>query len=214
MNKILLRNTLPQVFSHRSSVESDIWLKEVSFEKTYSYLIEANSGKGKSSLCSYIYGYRTDYCGDIFFDGLNIQTIKPKEWDNIHVSRISLLFQELNLFQELTAIENVKLKNNLTKCKSDNEIRGMFEKLNIDSKIDKRIGLMSWGEQQRVAIIRALCQPFDFLFLDEPVSHLDEYNAGLAAQLITEVATAQGAGIVSTSIGKSLPLDYAKTYRL
>ena len=54
------------------------------------------------------------------------------------------------------------------------------------------------------------CQPFDFLFLDEPVSHLDEINANNMARVLTEEAMKQGAGIVVTSIGKHLELDYTK----
>ena len=69
---------------------------------------------------------------------------------------------------------------------------------------------LSGGQQQRVALIRALCQPFDFLFLDEPVSHLDEINANNMARVLTEEAMKQGAGIVVTSIGKHLELDYTK----
>ena len=72
------------------------------------------------------------------------------------------------------------------------------------------VGKMSFGQQQRVALIRALCQPFDFLFLDEPVSHLDEINANNMARVLTEEAMKQGAGIVVTSIGKHLELDYTK----
>ena len=76
--------------------------------------------------------------------------------------------------------------------------------------MDVEVGKMSFGQQQRVALIRALCQPFDFLFLDEPVSHLDEINANNMARILTEEAMKQGAGVVVTSIGKHLELDYTK----
>ena len=56
MNRIQLIDTLPNVFQNRTDVVSDIWQKEVTFEKGRIYLVEANSGTGKSSLCSYIYG--------------------------------------------------------------------------------------------------------------------------------------------------------------
>ena len=72
------------------------------------------------------------------------------------------------------------------------------------------VGKLSFGQQQRVALIRALCQPFDFLFLDEPVSHLDEVNAKNMARVLTEEAMKLGAGIIVTSIGKRLELDYTK----
>ena len=73
---------------------------------------------------------------------------------------------------------------------------------------------MSIGQQQRVGIIRAICQPFDFILLDEPVSHLDEDNNRKAAKIIIEAADSQGAGIISTSVGNPLMLDKTVNLRL
>lgn len=214
MNKIILQNTLPDIFKNETEVKSDIWLQNVVFEKGKNYLIEANSGTGKSSLCSYLYGYRADYCGSILFDESDIHKFKPAAWDKIRCRELSLLFQELRLFPELTAFENVKLKNNLTACKSEQQIREMFEMLGISNKFDTLVAKMSWGQQQRVAIIRCLCQHFDFLILDEPISHLDDDNAAIMARLIQTEASQQEAGVIVTSIGKHLPLNYEKTLSL
>lgn len=73
---------------------------------------------------------------------------------------------------------------------------------------------MSFGQQQRVALMRALVQPYDFIVLDEPISHLDDDNARVMGQIVMEEARKQGAGVVMTSIGKHIDLDYEKTYRL
>lgn len=214
MDKIILRNTLPAIFSNETGIESEIWKKDIRFEKGEYYLIEANSGTGKSSLCSYMYGYRVDYLGDIYFDEKNIESIKAKEWDEIRCSKLSILFQELNLFPELTAWENVELKNNLTDYKKTEEIEQMFSLLGISDKKEAEAGKMSWGQQQRVAVIRSLCQPFDFLILDEPISHLDDANAQIMAELIISEASKQSAAVISTSIGKHLPLPYSKVLAL
>lgn len=214
MDKIILKNTLPDIFINEKALKSEIWLQDVLFERGKYYLIEANSGTGKSSLCSYVYGYRKDYSGDILFDRNNIRTFKQSEWDRIRCRELSLLFQELNLFPELTALENVKLKNNLTGYKSGSQINEMFGELGIADKKDTEVAKMSWGQQQRVAIIRCLCQPFSFLILDEPISHLDDTNAAIIAKLIESEASLQGAGVITTSIGKHLPLDYTKKQAL
>ena len=79
---------------------------------------------------------------------------------------------------------------------------------------DYPVGKMSVGQQQRVGIIRALCQPFDFILLDEPVSHLDSRNNLIAARIIAEEADRQGAGIISTSVGNPLLLEDALTLKL
>ena len=70
MNTIELQQTLPEVFAGRDSVVSDIWHKQVAFRRGQTYLVEAASGTGKSSLCSFVYGYRQDYQGIIGFDVL------------------------------------------------------------------------------------------------------------------------------------------------
>jgi len=90
----------------------------------------------------------------------------------------------------------------------------LFETLGITDKIDVQAGKLSFGQQQRVAFIRSLCQPFDFIFLDEPVSHLDDENGIIMSRLLTEEAERQQAGIIVTSIGKPLPLDYNEVFKL
>ena len=214
MNLITLHQALPQVFAGKDSIDSDVWHKDVEFECGHFYLIEAASGTGKSSLCSYVYGYRDDYQGIIGFDGNNIRNLRVEDWVDIRKHSLSILFQDLRLFTELTAMENVLLKNSLTGFKKKKEIKELFYEFGIGDKMHVEVGKMSFGQQQRVALIRALCQPFDFLFLDEPVSHLDEVNARNMARVLTEEAMRQGAGIIVTSIGKHLELDYTKKLML
>lgn len=62
--------------------------------------------------------------------------------------------------------------------------------------------------------MRALCQPFDFLLLDEPVSHLDMRNNSIVADVIAGEAAVQGAGIIATSVGYNINLDFDRTLRL
>ena len=73
---------------------------------------------------------------------------------------------------------------------------------------------MSFGQQQRVAMMRALVQPFDFILADEPISHLDDNNSRIMGQILMEEARRQGAGVIVTSIGKHIDLDYERTLRL
>ena len=208
MNSIHLQQTLPQVFADLNSVTSDVWHQDLIFRKEEMYLIEAASGTGKSSLCSYIYGYRNDYQGIINFDEINIKAYSVKQWVDLRKHSLSMLFQDLRIFTELTALENVQLKNNLTGCKKKKEILSFFEQLGIADKINVKAGKLSFGQQQRVAFIRALCQPFDFLFLDEPISHLDDDNSRIMGELIIAEAKTQGAGVIATSIGKHIELPY------
>lgn len=214
MKSIHLDNTLPDVFLQRTDIESDIWRQQVTLEKGKTYLVEASSGTGKSSLCSFIIGYRKDFDGKILFDGRDSRKLTTSDWTKLRQSHISMLFQELRLFPELTAMENIEIKNSLTGFKTKGEIEQWFEALGIADKMQSPVRLLSFGQQQRVAMIRALVQPFDFLLADEPISHLDDENSKVMADIMTEEARRQGAGIVITSIGKHMDLPYDKILKL
>ena len=214
MDTITLNKVLPHVFSHVQGLVSDVWNEEITFHKGHYYLLEANSGKGKSTFCSYLIGYRRDFNGKILFDEQNINALTIKDWAEIRTRHVSYLFQELRLFPELTALENVLIKNNMTHFKTKAQILDWFEELGVADKVNVKIGQMSFGQQQRVALIRSLVQPFDFLLADEPISHLDDDNSNAMAQVLLREATHQGAGVIVTSIGKHLALKYDKVVRL
>ena len=215
MNTIHLDNVLPHVFSQQQGdLQSEAWLSDLKLEKGKKYLIEAQSGKGKSTFCSYLLGYRRDYSGSLKFDDVDTMTYRVSDWISVRRNHISMLFQELRLFPELTALENVQIKNRITQHTDRQTILSWFERLGIADKVDSKVGLMSFGQQQRVAMMRALVQPFDFIVADEPISHLDDHNSDIMAQLMLEEAGKQGAAVVVTSIGKHMKIDYDRVVLL
>lgn len=214
MESIKFRSVCPQVFLHHEDLVSDVWKQDVEFKKGKTYLVEADSGQGKSTFCSYVMGYRHDYEGKILFDQQDIIQYRVKEWTDVRRLHISCLFQDLRLFPELTALENVEIKNQLTQHKSKEQIVSWFERMGIADKMNTQIGLMSFGQQQRVAMIRALVHPFDFILADEPISHLDDQNAEMMGVIMMEEAQAQHAGVIVTSIGKHMDLKYDQIIHL
>ena len=108
----------------------------------------------------------------------------------------------------------MKIKNDLVGMKTREEILDWFERLGISDKVDQKVGLMSFGQQQRVAMMRALVQPFDFILADEPISHLDANNSRIMGEIMMEEAKKQGAGVIVTSIGKHMNLNYERTVKL
>jgi putative ABC transport system ATP-binding protein len=214
MEKIILKQALPEVFAKGEWVQSDIWHQELAFSRDSISLIKASSGTGKSSLLSYIFGYRKDYQGMIFFDDTNIRQLDLKRWNSIRQKELSIMFQELRLFEELSALDNVLIKNKLTHFKSKKKIIELFERLGIAEKLNSPVATLSFGQRQRVAFIRALCQPYQFILLDEPISHLDVANSKVLSDLLFEEASAQGAGIIVTSLGYELELPYSNHYKL
>lgn len=186
----------------------------IHFERGRNYCVEAASGIGKSSLLHFIGGFRTDYEGAITLDGRNIRTFTDNEKSALYRTELAYMFQDLRLFPNLTSYENVQIVNQQTHCRKKDQIRTMFEQLGIAEKWDQPARLLSWGQQQRVAFIRALCQPCSFLLLDEPVSHLDDENGKIMAAILKKDQAERKYGIIATSLGKTLPIHYDQHIQL
>lgn len=214
LDRITLSEMLPKVFAGETIPHSEVWLTLTTFERGKHYLIEAPSGGGKSSLMAYIYGARTDFQGDLLFNDKNTASYSIADWQTIRRHHLAYLPQDLDLFPELTCIENIRLKNRITGAVPEERIDEWLERLGIAARRDYPAGKMSIGQQQRLAIIRALCMPFDFILLDEPVSHLDSANNQLVADIISEESARRGAGVISTSVGNPLLLHSAINIRL
>ncbi|GHS91969.1 ABC transporter ATP-binding protein [Bacteroidia bacterium] len=214
MDKIQVNHVIPDFISDTENPVSEIWSKEVTFCRGEKYLIRAASGKGKSSLFSYIFGERTDFTGDIFLDQAKTCTLTHAQWVGIRKTEISFVFQGLRLFPDLTAFENVSIKNRLTNHKTEAEIRNLFVRVGLEEKLNEKVSRLSYGQQQRVTIIRALCQSFDFLLMDEPFSHLDNENIAVVAGIVTKELEQRGAGLIISSLGEDYPFNYRQRFDL
>ena len=95
MESIELQQVLPRVFESERIPVSDIWLTSARFLREERYLVEAASGGGKSSMCAYIFGSRTDYSGRILFDGEDTRGFDMARWQEIRRRHLAYLPQEL-----------------------------------------------------------------------------------------------------------------------
>lgn len=145
-----------------------------------------------------IYGTRKDYDGKVFYEGNTLPSADNmlSEWRKNH---IAYLFQDLRLFANLTALENIMLKPGCTFTQA--EITQHAQVLGVEHLLNRPCGKLSFGQQQRIAIIRTVSQHFEWLLLDEPFSHLDAGNAGKALELMHQRAQRFNAGIIATSLG-------------
>lgn len=216
MQTIGLKGVIPVVFNGQvpSDPVSDVWGTDLLFERGGSYLIKAASGRGKSSLCSYIFGLRNDYEGVISFDGRPLHEIRPAEWNQIRQNQLGVLFQDLRLFGDLNAVENVMIKAGLTSYCDERKAVEMLCELGLSDRLDRPVRLLSFGQQQRVAFVRMMCQKADFWMLDEPVSHLDFGNATVMVQMLEQEISRTGTGLIVTTIGHDLPYNYDKVLML
>lgn len=200
-----LKQILPTYFEAERATRSEIWGKSLQFKKGEYIKIVAPSGSGKTSLIHFLYGMRNDFNGSIQYDDKDISTFTREELASIRSNRLSIVLQDLRLFPEQTVLENINIKRLLNPFHKEEKIAEMVERLGIGSKLNSLCRTCSYGEQQRVAIIRSLMQPFDFLLLDEPFSHLDTANSQKAMELMLEEAKTRGAAIIFADLER---IDY------
>lgn len=202
-----LRKVVPVPLRDWDLSQSGVWSKELSLKAGKAYLITSPSGKGKSTLLNLLYGIRRDFDGDIHYGDRSWRSLSRNQWADMRQSEVSMVFQGLRLLPQLNGWENLKLKSRLPVHVSTERTREMVEFLGIDMLMENPCERWSYGQRQRLAIVRALLQPFQWLLLDEPFSHLDRENIDLAARLIRQECNDRGAGLLVASLGDDYELD-------
>lgn len=203
---------LKEKFSQRPS---DLWNTSLVFKNGEWIKIVAPSGTGKTTLMNILYKVRHDYEGVVKWDGVDLKSISGDELAKLRQQKVSVIFQDLRLFENLTARENIELNRVLQKPYYEAEmIDEMAGLLGITHILHQRAGVCSYGEQQRIAIIRALVQPFEWLIMDEPFSHLDIANTEKAASLIAAECKKRNAGFVLTDLDEDSLFPYTHSLSL
>lgn len=189
-----------------SSSPSDVWSSSIVFRSGQRVLIKAASGVGKSSLIALLYGLTVPHDGSYKIDGIEPEKHSATQLSQLRATRMSIVFQDLRLMDQWTVRENLMVKERLSGIEPG-RVEQFCSRLEIDTLLDRPLRTLSLGQQQRVAIVRALLQPFDMLLMDEPFSHIDPENMRKACALIDEVAAHRKAGIVITSLDEIYPLN-------
>jgi ABC-type lipoprotein export system ATPase subunit len=193
-----------------NSSNSHVWKQGLTFNAGEYIFIQAPSGTGKTTLIHFLYGLRNDFEGKIQWDALHMNAINNEQLSQIRTSSVSVIFQDMRLFPELTTWENLEVKRQLTNTVTEQEVEKWLEQLGMKYKMNSLASTLSYGEQQRVSIIRALLQPFNWLLMDEPFSHLDNANIERAVALIKEVAARNNAGILLADLEDNNYFNYTR----
>ena len=151
----------------------------IRFEREKMYAILGRSGSGKTTLLSLLAGLDKPVEGVMLYKG-NI--LKEKELDNYRAKHVSIIFQNYNLIDYLTAVENIEFITN-------KNARPILHELGIlKEDMDRNVLQLSGGQQQRVAIGRALTSETEILLADEPTGNLDEKTAKEIAEILKNTA--------------------------
>lgn len=190
----------------------------MTFLQGHTYAIQGSSGAGKSSLMHILAGIDTPTKGGVFFNHHNINTMTVAERNYFLQNTIGLLFQQPYLMKELTIIENVMLPGLLAgthyeQCYAD--ALALITAVGLSHKIQHTPGMLSGGEQQRIALARALINKPLFLLADEPTGNLDVATTKNIVQLIQELHKKWGIGIIISThdpyVAQSMMTQYVLT---
>jgi putative ABC transport system ATP-binding protein len=175
-------------------------------------LLRARSGGGKSTLLALIAGLIDPTRGTVFVGGSDIHQLHGARRDRFRGSRIGMIFQTFHLLVGFSALENVMASMLFAGFPaSDHAHRAteLLTRLGIHVR-DARVEEMSVGQQQRVAVARALaCRPA-LVLADEPTASLDPENAGLAMDLLQEACREQGAALLCVSHDPTMDARFAR----
>lgn len=208
---IVLETVCPSFLTGRGS---GVWGRDIRFSEKTVVNVTAPSGTGKTSFMSILYGLLTDYTGTLQFDGKDAASLSRREWAHLRQHTLSFMFQDLRLFDQLSCLDNVLLKANQVDSADLSFIETAFERLGMTPRLQALAGSCSQGEKQRVAFLRALVQPFDWILLDEPFSHLDETCIAAMRDLLLEACDRNHAGMIVTSLAPDSCLAYHRTVAL
>ncbi|MGO2315213.1 MAG: ABC transporter ATP-binding protein [Pseudolactococcus laudensis] len=188
----------------------------VSFEKGQFYTIVGESGSGKTTFLAMIAGLDVAKDGQVLFEGTDIQTIGL---ENYRRNKISIVFQNNNLVPYLTAIENVLVAMDIT----DNTLPAdqktvaynLLDYIGIThEKADRLVSKLSGGEQQRIAIARALATNSDVILADEPTGNLDEDREGEIVEIFKRLAHDNKKAVIVVTHSQEVAEKSDVTYRL
>jgi ABC-type lipoprotein export system ATPase subunit len=211
---IVLEQVMPAPLEGLVSSQSQVWNTHLQLDPGQAVRVSAVSGKGKSTLISIIYGLRKDYSGKVILNGQNIRSFTQEDWANYRQRCFSIVFQDLRLFLSYTGWENIQVRTALFGKPDRKKTEEMADTLGVLPLLNKKCGQLSYGERQRVAIIRALAAPFQWLLLDEPFSHLDQGNMEKASRLIAEKCREYQAGMILTSLDGGEHFNYQQNILL
>jgi len=210
--QLSLQGVIPTPLREKvNAYQSGMWKNNTSINKGAYVSVLAPSGTGKTTLIHILYGLRKDYEGEVKWDNTSLSKTDNETLAALRTNNISVIFQDMRLFPELTAWENTDIKRRLTNTVSEQQAKEWLDRLGLQDKKNSLAATLSYGEQQRVAIVRALLQPFEWLLMDEPFSHLDHANTRKAIALITEVVKQHNAGMILADLDENNYFPYTQT---
>lgn len=167
------------------------------FEEGEFCAVTGPSGSGKSTLLHLLSSLENPTSGTVTYSGKPLSSYNDNQLSILRRRRFGFVFQAYNLVQELTGYENIVLPVMLDRRKPDEEyLQKIIGLLDIADRLDHLPGAMSGGQQQRIAIARALANKPSILFADEPTGNLDGKSGREVLQLLKYAGKEPGVSLI------------------
>lgn len=177
--------------------------------------IKGQSGSGKTTLINILSMLDSDYNGEYYVDETLVKNLSEKEFQKVRLEYFSLIFQEFNLINYLSAKDNVILPLKLQNKKIDHHfIDDLFEKFNMKDQMDQEVRFLSGGEKQRISIIRALVTKPKYILTDEPTGSLDDDNTKTIMDYFKQICSEFNIGIIMVTHSNNLDHYFDRIVRI
>ncbi|HVO33484.1 MAG TPA: ABC transporter ATP-binding protein [Elusimicrobiota bacterium] len=176
--------------------------------------LEGGSGTGKTTFLHVIAGILQADSGSIHVAGREISTLSESERDGFRSQTIGYVFQTFNLLQGYTALENVALGMAFGRGIDIEYAKSLLARVGMQDRMNYRPRQLSVGQQQRVAVARALANHPQLVLADEPTGNLDHKHAKDSLHLIREVCREKSAGLLLVSHDRDVLSDFKDVKRL
>ena len=173
--------------------------------------IMGRSGSGKSTLLHIIATLQKPDSGKVELFGEDIYSLSKRKIELIRREKLGIIFQQHYLFKGMTALENIEAATLLAGTDIDKDI---FEMLEIDHVINKKVGDLSGGQQQRVSIARVLSKKPKIIFADEPTGNLDRDTANLVMDALNSYIKEHNAALFVVTHDHEIAKKTQKSYEL
>ncbi|MCY2927975.1 MAG: ABC transporter ATP-binding protein [Planctomycetota bacterium] len=162
--------------------------------------IHGPSGCGKSTLLHVVAGLLAPRSGRVRVCGNELTEMSESDLDHFRAAHVGYIFQDFNLLQGYTAVENVLLGMAFSRQKPDrHRARELLDRVGLSHRVKHRPAQLSIGERQRVAIARALARKPELILADEPTGSLDPAHAGEVVNLLREACRQDGCSLIVVS---------------
>ncbi len=176
--------------------------------------LQGSSGSGKTTFLNLIAGIVKADSGSIVLSSKEITSLSESERDRLRADNIGYVFQTFNLLQGFTALENVLLGMMFGRGVEQRLARSLLERVGLKDRINYRPQQLSVGQQQRVAVARALANRPKLVLADEPTGNLDYRHAYEAIALIRQICSENGAALLIVSHDLKVLQQFKKVEQL